>query len=47
MDIFLPREAALQTRVGEKVVGGITVVAALPDARSQVRAAQSQMSLVH
>ena len=47
MDIFLPREAALQTKVGEKVVGGITVVAAMPDARSQTREAQSHVSLVH
>jgi phosphatidylserine decarboxylase len=47
MDIFLPREAALQTKVGEKVVGGITVVAAMPDARSQTRAAESHVSLVH
>ncbi|MGH9239978.1 MAG: phosphatidylserine decarboxylase family protein [Vicinamibacterales bacterium] len=47
MDVFLPREAALQTRVGEKVVGGITVLAALPDARAQTAEGQSHMSLVH
>lgn len=47
MDVFLPRDAALQTKVGEKVVGGITVVAALPDTRSHARESQSHMSLVH
>ena len=47
MDVFLPREAALQTRVGEKVVGGITVLAALPDARAHIAEGQSHMSLVH
>jgi phosphatidylserine decarboxylase len=47
MDVFLPREAALQTKVGEKVVAGITVLAALPDARSQTRPAQAHVSLVH
>lgn len=47
MDVFLPREAALQTKVGEKVVGGITVLAALPDARAQTAEGQSHMSLVH
>ena len=47
MDIFLPRAAALQTKVGDKVVGGITVVASMPDARSQTREAQSHASLVH
>ena len=47
MDVFLPREAALQTRVGEKVVGGITVLAALPDARAETAEGQSHMSLVH
>ena len=47
MDVFLPREAALQTRVGEKVVGGITVLAALPDARAEIAEGHSHMSLVH
>ncbi|HET9195054.1 MAG TPA: phosphatidylserine decarboxylase family protein [Vicinamibacterales bacterium] len=47
MDVFLPREAALQTRVGEKVVGGVTVLAALPDARAHTAEGQSHMSLVH
>lgn len=47
MDVFLPRQAALQTKVGDKVVGGITVLAAMPDARSQAREAQSHVSLVH
>lgn len=47
MDVFLPREATLQTTVGEKVVGGITVLAALPEARTESAEGQSHMSLVH
>ena len=47
MDVFLPREAALQTKVGEKVVGGITVLAALPETRSHARDGQSHLSLVN
>jgi phosphatidylserine decarboxylase len=31
MDVFIPRESTLQTRVGDKVVGGITVLAMLPE----------------
>jgi phosphatidylserine decarboxylase len=30
MDIFIPRESTLQTKVGDKVVGGVTVMAMLP-----------------
>ena len=30
MDVFLPPEAALTVSVGEKVVGGVTVIATLP-----------------
>jgi phosphatidylserine decarboxylase len=30
MDIFIPKESAMQTTVGDKVVGGVTVVAMLP-----------------
>jgi phosphatidylserine decarboxylase len=33
MDIFIPRESAMQTKVGDKVVGGVTVLATLPDRR--------------
>jgi phosphatidylserine decarboxylase len=29
MDIFLPRTATIQTKVGDKVVGGVTVIATL------------------
>jgi phosphatidylserine decarboxylase len=29
MDVFLPKDAFIRTRVGEKVVGGVTVVADL------------------
>src|SRR5687768_4625791 len=47
MDVFLPAGAALQTKVGEKVVGGITVVAALADVRSHTREGQSHLSLVN
>jgi phosphatidylserine decarboxylase len=32
MDIFIPRQSTLQTRVGDKVIGGITVLAMLPEA---------------
>ena len=32
MDIFIPRESTMQARVGDKVVGGITVLALLPGA---------------
>jgi phosphatidylserine decarboxylase len=31
MDIFLPRSASIRTKVGEKVVGGITIVATLAE----------------
>ena len=47
MDVFLPRDAALQTKVGEKVVGGITVLAALPDAHPPAREGRLGMSLVN
>ena len=47
MDVFLPRDAALQTKVGEKVVGGITVLAALPDAHPHAGEGRLGMSLVH
>jgi hypothetical protein len=30
MDIFIPVASTMQTRVGDKVVGGITVLAMLP-----------------
>jgi len=47
MDIFLPREATLSSKVGDKVVGGITVMGSLPDARSRARDEQARVSLVH
>ena len=47
MDVFLPRDATLQTKVGDKVLGGITVMASLPDARSRTREEDAQVSLVH
>jgi phosphatidylserine decarboxylase len=31
MDIFLPRDATIQTTVGDKVIGGVSVIATLPD----------------
>ena len=37
MDIFIPRESTLQTRVGDKVVGGVTVLAMLPEGRRDGR----------
>jgi len=32
MDIFIPRESTMQTTVGQKVVGGVTILATLPSA---------------
>jgi phosphatidylserine decarboxylase len=46
MDVFLPRETAIQTKVGDKVVGGITVMASLPDARPRAQTAPAQASVV-
>jgi phosphatidylserine decarboxylase len=52
MDVFLPIDAAIHTKVGDKVVGGVTVLAMLPEARPRSRddAAQAgvvQAGLVH
>ena len=47
MDVFLPLDAAVHTKVGDKVVGGVTVLAMLPDVRSGTRADTVQVSLVH
>ena|SRR5688572_32560714 len=47
MDIFLPRDATLSAKVGDKVVGGITVMGSLPDARARTREEQARVSLVH
>jgi phosphatidylserine decarboxylase len=47
MDIFLPRDATLSTKVGDKVLGGITVMGSLPDARARTREEQARVSLVH
>jgi phosphatidylserine decarboxylase len=47
MDVFFPHAAALQAKVGEKVVGGVTVLASLPDARPRARDEHAQVSLVH
>jgi len=33
MDIFLPRDATLNVKIGEKVAGGVTVMARLPERR--------------
>jgi phosphatidylserine decarboxylase len=46
MDVFLPRDAAMKTKVGEKVVGGVTVLAMLPDVRTETRDT-AQVSVVH
>ena len=46
MDLFLPLDAVVQTTVGEKVVGGTTVLAVLPDVRSGARNAAAHLSLV-
>ena len=47
MDVFLPLDAAVHTKVGDKVVGGVTVLAMLPDVRAGARADTAQVSLVH
>jgi phosphatidylserine decarboxylase len=47
MDIFLPADTTIQTKVGDKVVGGLTVLAMLADAREDARMQRSQPTLVH
>jgi len=47
MDVFLPRAATLQTKVGDKVSGGVDVLATLPDARRPVVEERGQVSVVH
>ena len=47
MDVFLPHTAAVQTKVGDKVVGGETVLAMMPDVRSDSRVESGRASLVH
>ena len=47
MDVFLPREATLRAKVDEKVVGGVTVLALLPDARTRAHQDQAQVGVVH
>jgi phosphatidylserine decarboxylase len=47
MDVFLPREATLRAKVDEKVVGGVTVLAMLPDARARAHEEQAQVGVVH
>ena len=37
MDIFIPRESTMKAAVGEKVVGGVTVMAILPAAPGHTR----------
>jgi hypothetical protein len=46
MDIFLPRHATISARIGDKVVGGVTVVAMLQEARA-VQSAEPQLNVVH
>lgn len=47
MDIFLPTDATLQARVGDRVVGGVTVLALLADAREGTGEPRSRSALVH
>ena len=47
MDVFLPHDATLRATVGEKVVGGVTVLAMLPDARARAHDEHAQVSVVH
>jgi phosphatidylserine decarboxylase len=37
MDIFIPRASAISTKVGDKVVGGVTVLAMLPEGPNGTR----------
>jgi phosphatidylserine decarboxylase len=46
MDIFLPHDATVQTTVGDKVTGGVTILAVLPDARSDTRDQQARIAMV-
>jgi phosphatidylserine decarboxylase len=39
MDVFLPSDATVRTRVGEKVVGGVTLIASLAAAGADMTAA--------
>jgi phosphatidylserine decarboxylase len=48
MDIFLPRGSTLRTKVGDKVSGGVTILAMLPEARSADRdRSHAAVGLVH
>ena len=47
MDIFLPSDTAMQTKVGDKVSAGITILAILPDARDGKRDQVTAAALVH
>jgi hypothetical protein len=46
MDIFLPLDATVQTKVGDKVVAGVTILAVLPDVRADGRGEQARAALV-
>ena len=41
MDIFLPKQSTLQTRVGDKVIAAVTVLAMLPEGRPEDRPLQT------
>lgn len=41
MDIFIPRESAMHTTVGQKVVGGVTLLATLPSGSRNAAGAQT------
>ena len=47
MDVFLPRDATVRATVDEKVVGGVTVLAMLPDARARTHDEHARVSGVH
>ena len=47
MDVFLPRDATVRATVDEKVVGGVTVLAMLPDARARAQDEHARVSVVH
>ena len=47
MDIFLPVESTIHSKVGDKVVGGVTILALLPDTREDKRDQAAYAALVH
>ncbi len=47
MDVFLPKDASIRTRVGEKVIGGVTVVADLAPLAGAAKQGSGAASRAH